>query len=1204
MSKKPNFFVQSLVACTLFFASSAYAGNKFTCDEAKGYTDALKKGSAVIKGVNVTGETILVGTAQAGSNHEAAVTEGARFGILPAFAYPNNTGTLEAPNVTINNYMLVKYTYATPVTFSGDVTINDVDKSGDKQKYADAVTLWYEDATGTIHPATASSFGVGGSLIDFSLTLGTQPPNINLPAPEKGYSTATSSLWSNNDPRERVSYSITTPVKAIYVAYWNNWPSGQKPSKKNPQGVRFCAPLPDNAGSGNNGGGNNGGGGNTNNNPIAVDDNYTTKVNVPIPINPLGNDTDPDGDSLHITKIGQYNVNGGAQTINLTFGGNNYGKLVIDANNHIQYFPKENWAGYTWFTYNISDGKGGTAQAKIYIYVKDTPPVAVDDNYSTPLNTPIVIHPLDKDSDSDINDTISIKSIAGQNFTNNATINISDGKLKITNGIITFIPKKDFAGTTHFNYTIKDRYNKTAQAQEIIKVGPKVSTPKVSLIEYVNKVIDSDGNGIIEAGDKVEFLYVVKNIGNTQLKDINVTDKKVGSINCPKDFLKINQIMRCYKTYTLTQEDVNKGIIEASSIVTGKDLNNQLTKDISDTGTNLNGKAISNPEAIETPNPAKEYPNNPIDPTDDPTSYYVKPLPKVELLEAVCEVIDVNGNNITDAGDKVRFKYIVKNIGKTTLTQISIHDNIAGDVDTSNVQSIKPGKEASFCKAYTITQNDVNKGIITTSSKVEAVDENGKKTSDISDAATAPNKKPIVNPEGKETSLPNVAGNDPKDPTDDPLSLYIKPIPKLSLIESVYQIVDEDNNKKIEAGDSIRFEYNITNIGNVDIVSDIIVKDKTVQNFDCSNITEIKVGESKVCYGTYQIIQDDMDKGAIEASSSVSGKDNNGNKANDTSDAGTKPNGDVIPNPEAIETPNPLHKYPNNRFDPKDDPTTYILKDVNANISIIKSIKKAIDENNDGDIWEGDTLVYEYLVTNSGNVYLTNVQVSEPEVSNITCPKSELAVGESMVCQGRHTITKADTQKVAVDGQATATGVDPKGNTVRAKSDAGTNLKKEPINDPYHTMTLDPVTGTATKLYDYTTRVLLKAFDDNKPVLITDYKEFPIDVAKNDKFRGKIKIEIIKAPKYGTAKVVYDKNGYPKIYYKPYDDANNVFDSITYRISDEYNNADEATASFELRCSSTQKSDSGDALNILAILAMIVTMLFIARNNTKGELND
>ncbi|MGY3684454.1 DUF7507 domain-containing protein [Streptomyces sp. TE33382] len=70
----------------------------------------------------------------------------------------------------------------------------------------------------------------------------------------------------------------------------------------------------------------------------------------------------------------------------------------------------------------------------------------------------------------------------------------------------------------------------------------------------------------------------------------------------------------------------------------------------------------------------------------------------------------------------------------------------------------------------------------------------------------------------------------------------------------------------------------------------------------------------------------------------------------------------------------------------------------------------------------GTEVPYEYVVTNSGAVPLTDVSVTDDKVTGITCPQTTLAVGETMTCTGSYTVTQADATAGSVTNTATAQG--------------------------------------------------------------------------------------------------------------------------------------------------------------------------------------
>lgn len=114
-----------------------------------------------------------------------------------------------------------------------------------------------------------------------------------------------------------------------------------------------------------------------NNRPVAINDEATTESNIPVNINILSNDKDPDGDKLSVIAISRPHK--GA----------------------ITYSPLKSWLGTERFGYTISDGHGGVATASVTVIVQNHPPEAADQNVSLNGNNPEKIKLDAKDPDDD-----------------------------------------------------------------------------------------------------------------------------------------------------------------------------------------------------------------------------------------------------------------------------------------------------------------------------------------------------------------------------------------------------------------------------------------------------------------------------------------------------------------------------------------------------------------------------------------------------------------------------------------------------------------------------------------------------------------------------------------------------------------------------------------------------------------------------------
>ncbi|MBD2041903.1 cadherin-like domain-containing protein [Microcoleus sp. FACHB-672] len=119
--------------------------------------------------------------------------------------------------------------------------------------------------------------------------------------------------------------------------------------------------------------------------PAANNDSLTLNENAPTTaINVLANDTDADGDTLVIASFTQPSN----------------GTLLSNADGTFSYTPNSNFAGSDSFTYNISDGKGGTDIGIVTLTISPTPiptptpepapiPTPTPEPTPTPIPTPI-----------------------------------------------------------------------------------------------------------------------------------------------------------------------------------------------------------------------------------------------------------------------------------------------------------------------------------------------------------------------------------------------------------------------------------------------------------------------------------------------------------------------------------------------------------------------------------------------------------------------------------------------------------------------------------------------------------------------------------------------------------------------------------------------------------------------------------------------
>ncbi|AOX01398.1 hypothetical protein BJP34_19890 [Moorena producens PAL-8-15-08-1] len=101
--------------------------------------------------------------------------------------------------------------------------------------------------------------------------------------------------------------------------------------------------------------------------PDAVNDSDSTFVNTPVTINALANDSDSDGDAISVISLNGQSISTG-ETINT-----NNGSVTLLDNGELSFTPNAGFVGNESFTYEISDGNGGTDTATVTVDVQPNP---------------------------------------------------------------------------------------------------------------------------------------------------------------------------------------------------------------------------------------------------------------------------------------------------------------------------------------------------------------------------------------------------------------------------------------------------------------------------------------------------------------------------------------------------------------------------------------------------------------------------------------------------------------------------------------------------------------------------------------------------------------------------------------------------------------------------------------------------------------
>ena len=304
-------------------------------------------------------------------------------------------------------------------------------------------------------------------------------------------------------------------------------------------------------------------------------------------------------------------------------------------------------------------------------------------------------------------------------------------------------------------------------------------------------------------------------------------------------------------------------------------------------------------------------------------------------------------------GTLVTYSYKVTNTGNVTLDPVTVTDPMVGLSPIScPATSLAPWVSETCTATYTTTQADVDRG-------------------SLENTGTATGTPPSGPPVTAQSSVCIPACQYP--------SIALK---KTASIKSYSA-----------PGTLVTYSYKVTNTGNVTL-DPVTVTDPMVglSPISCP-ATSLAPWVSETCTATYTTTQADVDRGSLENTGTATG---------------TPPSGPPVTAQSSVCIP--ACRYP-----------SIALKKTAS----IKSYSAP-----------GTLVTYSYKVTNTGNVTLDPVTVTDPMagLSPISCPATSLAPWVSETCTATYTTTQADVDRGSLENTGTATGTPPSGPPVTAQS--------------------------------------------------------------------------------------------------------------------------------------------------------------------------
>ena len=200
-----------------------------------------------------------------------------------------------------------------------------------------------------------------------------------------------------------------------------------------------------------------------------------------------------------------------------------------------------------------------------------------------------------------------------------------------------------------------------------------------SIVTHASAV-DTNGDGIIDAGDAVQYTYTVTNTGAVPITNVAVSDSTVPQVSCAATSLAPSASTTCTATtvHTITDAEVVAGSAGTSATVSSRPLGSTTTR-------------TSAPSAASVATAA--------------------PAPALVLTQTVSRPA------VTTVGQALMYTYTVTNTGNTTLralavTPTSFSGSGRAPVISCPTTTLGIGAQTVCTASYTATQSDLDRGSV------------------------------------------------------------------------------------------------------------------------------------------------------------------------------------------------------------------------------------------------------------------------------------------------------------------------------------------------------------------------------------------------------------------------------------------------------------------------------------------------------------
>ncbi len=528
---------------------------------------------------------------------------------------------------------------------------------------------------------------------------------------------------------------------------------------------------------------------------------------------------------------------------------------------------------------------------------------------------------------------------------------------------------------------------------------PAIQTPSMSVDKTATSI------NFTAVGDRIDYEYVVFNTGNTTLTDpITVTDNRITPVTCdplPPGGLPPGDEIVCTSTYVVLLQDLEIGsITNLASASSG---------------------TTTSPQAFETV------------PTGANPALSVKKSTGTTSFSAV--------------GEDINYEFELTNTGNATFTRVinivddKIGTNICYDPSAGS-PTFRPGEIITCAFIYVTTQADLDAGFVTNQAHAATTYSNldipvtsapesvtvpadqGPGLAVSKSAATLPVASlgqvltyTITVENAGNVTLSNITVIDPLIPTlncsiaslapsandnscsgpytvtqvdydaggiantatakgvtpqgdpvenDGSINVPISQVVSLDIIKTYQGNSDEDSSGDVSFGDTLNYRIVVTNDGNV-TQANVVVSDPLLNPASVACATVLP-GQTCTLNGSLNVSQAQVDSGAVANTASVTSI--------------------LLPTPETSAVSEPV-------------PQT-------SSISVVKLLSSNADEDSSSSVTRDDTLTYSVVMTNTGNVTQTGVNVSDALLTPNSAACAAVSPGDTCILTGNYVVAQSN----------------------------------------------------------------------------------------------------------------------------------------------------------------------------------------------------